>query len=432
MQNIETKYIKREIFKSVANHLDKPEITIITGSRQVGKTVLLDQLKHYLIKNKKISSTLIFYYNLDLVTDWEIFQNQGDFIEFLKQRSQKQKIYVFIDEAQKVPEASRFFKGVYDSKLNAKLILTGSSSLEIKAKFKETLTGRKAIFSLSPFSFFEFLGYKNKILKKFLESKNKINKIDESKIIKLYKEYLVFGGYPRVVLAKTKNDKQNILKEIYSSYVERDAIGFLDIKNKSAYIRLLKLLAAQIGQLVNIDELAMNLGIDRHTVEKYILALEDTFIIKKITPYFRNKRQEIIKANKIYFLDLGIRNLALEDFKLLEDRSDKGSILENSVLNELLLSKQIQGGKLYFWRTKQKTEVDFILEKGLELLPIEIKWIVGKRDTIPAGLNNFINKFDPNHALIVNLSKNNTKITINQTKINFIYPFELRKFSQRN
>ena len=147
-------YINREIFDKIAAHLDKPEITLLTGSRQGGKTVLLEQLKSYLISEKKILSENVLWYNLDLIQDWETFQSQSAFIEFLRGRSKQKKIYVFIDEAQKVPEAARFFKGVYDSKLNAKLVLTGSSSLEIKAKLKETLAGRKRIFHIPSFSFY--------------------------------------------------------------------------------------------------------------------------------------------------------------------------------------------------------------------------------------------------------------------------------------
>ncbi|MCG2809254.1 MAG: ATP-binding protein, partial [Candidatus Portnoybacteria bacterium] len=361
MLNIEKKYIKREIFEKIASHLDKPEITLITGSRQVGKTVLLEQLKNYLVNKKKVSKDLILYYNLDLVQDWEDLQDQTKFIEFLKDRSQKQKIYVFIDEAQKVPEAARFFKGIYDTKLNVKLVLTGSSSLEIKAKFKETLAGRKMLFYVSSFTFLEFLRCKDSVLiNYFLKNGKKINEIDQKKMVRHYKEYITFGGYPRVVLSKTKEDKINILKEIYSSYIEKDAIGFLAIKNKAAFNRLIKLLAAQVGQLVNIEELASNLNIDRHSVERYIFALEESFIVKRVVPYYKNPRQEIVKANKVYFLDCGIRNLSLENFEDLDERTDRGLIFENAVFSALLFLQETGITKLHFWRTKQKTEVDFV------------------------------------------------------------------------
>lgn len=426
MPNKVEAYVKRELFNEVCAHLDQQEITLITGSRQVGKTVLLNQSKEYLIKEQKIAETAIFSYNLDLIQDWELLQDQTAFIEFLKVRSREQKIYVFVDEAQKVPEAARFFKGVYDVNLNVKLILTGSSSLELKAKFKETLVGRKRVFLLSPFTFFEFVSSQDSVLAEILKSNQNMAVLDQRKLLTLFKEYLVFGGYPRVVLTSDKEEKQNILKEIYSSYVEKDAVGLFEVKNKTAFNRLIKLLAVQIGQLVNVDELATHLAIDRYTVDRYILALEETFILKKLSPYFRNPRQEIIKAGKIYFLDSGLRNLALENFEAFDKRVDKGSLLENAVLTELIFSTRNQFNQIHFWRTKQKTEVDFIIEKGQTFLPVEVK-ITPKKAIIPAGLANFISKFYPNQGYIVNCFFNEHQIIQNGTIIQFIYPFELSK-----
>lgn len=417
-------YIQREIFGQLASHLEKPEITLLTGSRQVGKTVLLEQLKNYLLSQKEIPNDAILWYNLDLIQDWEIFQNQRNFIEFLRSRSKNQKLYVFVDEAQKIKEAATFFKGVYDSKLNVKFILTGSSSLEIKAKLKETLAGRKRVFHIPSFTFYEFLLAQDKVLAEIVKSKEHIGAIDREKINDFYEEYLVFGGYPRVVLSDSKEDKITILREIYSSYVEKDAIGFMDVKNKTAFNRLIKLLAAQTGQLVNIAELALHLGIDRQTVERYILALEETFIIKKISPYFRNSRQTIIKAQKIYFLDSGIRNLAAENFQSFRERIDKGSVLENAVFAELLFNAEKTLTGLYFWRTKQKTEVDFVLEKGLQLLPIEVKTSLVKTE-VPQALLSFVEKFVSQKAVVANLSFGESEAQIANTKIYFVYPYEV-------
>ena len=419
-------YINREIFDKIAAHLDKPEITLLTGSRQVGKTVLLEQLKSFLISEKKILSEDVLWYNLDLIQDWETFQSQSAFIEFLRGRSKQKKIYVFIDEAQKVPEAARFFKGVYDSKLNAKLVLTGSSSLEIKAKLKETLAGRKRIFHIPSFSFYEFLSAKDKFLAEYLKNEDSIGEIDQKKLNLYYEEYLIFGGYPRVVLSESQEEKIAILREIFSSYVEKDVVGFLEVKNKTAFNRMIKLLAAQIGQLVNIGELALHLGIDRHTVERYILALEETFVIKKITPYFVNPRQEIIKAAKVYFLDSGMGNLSLENFQSFPGRSDKGSLLENGVCSDLLNLCENRSARLHFWRTKQKTEVDFVIEKGRELLPIEVKSLLGKAIVLPP-LKLFIEKFSPQKAVVVNLSFGDKRVKYANTEVDFIYPYQINQ-----
>ena len=425
MPNLDRKLVKREIFGEMSAHLGKPEITLITGSRQVGKTVLLFQLKDYLLK-KGISEGLILFYNLDIISDWEMFQNQTEFIEFIKEKSEKNKIYIFVDEAQKVPDAARFFKGVYDSNLNVKLILSGSSSLEIKAKFKETLAGRKMVFHLPVFTFLEFLRYKDKYLTELIERKKNISAISQQKLSKFYQEYLIFGGYPRVVIAESREEKKKIINEIYSSYVEKDAVGFFEIKNKAAFNRLLKLLSAQIGQLVNVGELAANLGVDRETVERYIQALEETFILKKITPYFRNPRQEIVKSDKIYFMDLGIRNLLLDNFNSLDLRADKGALLENAVLNEILFRARNKFCQIHFWRTKQKTEVDFIIEEGKNLLPLEVKFSA-EIDKEIIGLKNFRQKFKVNKSIVVACSLIKKKNRTKMKNTYFIHPFELYK-----
>lgn len=406
--------VKRTIFDDTARHLDKEEITLITGSRQVGKTVLLHQLKDYLIKIKKVEPGLIFVFNLDIVQDYETLKDQTDFIEYLKDRSKKKKIYVFVDEAQKIPEAASYFKGIYDSELKIKLILTGSASLELKAKLKESLAGRKRVFELTPFSFHEFLLTHDEHLGN--------SKIDNIKRLKLYEKYLVWGGYPRAVLAESDNDRLAVLKEIYSSYVERDAINLFKIKNQTAFNRLVMLLAGQIGQLVRIEELTANLGIDRQTAERYILALEQSFIIRKLNPYYTNKRQEIIKSPKIYFADNGLRNLALGNFNSLPNRIDKGNLLENNIYNRIY---QIAPSKPHFWRTKQGAEVDFVIEKNNELIAVESKFNV-KKPYLTSGLRSLISKFQVKQAFVCNLSINNELIDIDGKLVKFIYPFNLK------
>lgn len=419
------KLIEREIFPRVATHLSQPEITIIVGARQVGKTVLLGMLKDYLTKERNINPRNVLYFNLDIIKDWEFFQDQSKLIEFLKEKSLRSKIYLIVDEAQRVPECSRFFKGVYDSNLKVKLILSGSASLELKTRLKESLAGRKQVFHLFPFSFSEFLKARNEDLAEILEEKGKISLLSKKKLNSLFKEYAVWGGYPRVALSRGKEKRQNILSELYTSYIEKDIVGFLEIKNRLGFSKLVKLLAGQTGQLVNIGELSNSLNLDRGTVERYIKALEDTFIITPLYPYFKNPRQEIIKQNKIYFNDPGLRSYALADFSLFEERRDAGFALENAVFKAILLYlgplKRIR-----FWRTKQGSEVDFLVLKGEKMMPIEVKSNI-KKPMISLGLRNFIKKYSPQKALMVNLSLEE-KIKIERTIIHFVYPFEIREF----
>jgi len=424
MSNDSTKYIKRRVFKKIANHLSNKEISLIIGPRQVGKTVLLKQLQEYLIENKKVNSKLIYYFNLDIIQDRKLFEDQTEFIEFIKQKSVKNKIYIFVDEAQKVKEAGVFFKGVYDSCLPVKLILTGSSNLEIRSKIHETLTGRKRVFHLLPFSFLEILNYKNIDLYKLVDSNSKIFDYDKKEIFKIFFEYCIFGGYPQVVLVNEYEEKIEFLREIYTSYIEKDIIGFLRIENENNFNKLVRLLSAQISNLINVAELSSLVSTDRYTINRYLINLEKTFVIYNLKPFYSNPRQELIKATKVYFIDNGLRNLSLENLNSsFVSREDKGQLLENAVLKELLLLKYVRNFNLKFWRSKQKAEVDFIIERGLDILPIEVKSNLSS-NKLESGFIGFIKRYNPKKALIINLGYQG-KRKINDTEIFFIYPYEI-------
>jgi len=413
--------IERDLFPSLFQHLFQPEITLLVGARQVGKTVLLEMLKEGLIK-KGIPASRIFSFNLDIMTDWEFLQDQGKFIQFLRERSAREKIFVFIDEAQQAPESARFFKGVYDSRLNVKLILTGSASLELKTKFRESLTGRKRIFHLHSFSFKEFLKAKDPSMLNTLKT-SPPSSLSQKKLLSLMEEYCIWGGYPRVVFSRDPAEKVHILSEIYTSYIEKDIVGFLEIKNRLAFSRLVKLLSAQTAQLINITELSNSLNLDRGTVERYLKALEETYIITPLHPYFTNPRQEIIKQYKTYFNDTGLRNYALENFSPFSDRFDKGLLLENTVYRELLLSLGTFQ-KLRFWRTKTGAEVDFLIIQAEKSLPVEVKTTL-KKPQISKSLRSFIAKYSPPEAWVINLSINDKKINIHHTQVSFLHPYQI-------
>jgi len=340
----------------------------------------------------------------------------------LQERSASEKIFVFIDEAQRAPDSPRFFKGVYDSNLNVKLVLTGSASLELKTKFRESLTGRKRIFHLHSFSFKEFLKAKDPSMLNTLKT-SPPSSLSQKKLLSLMEEYCIWGGYPRVVFSKDSEERVQTLTEIYTSYIEKDIVGFLEIKNRLAFSRLVKLLSAQTGQLINITEPSNSLNLDRGTVERYLKALEETYIITPLHPYFTNPRQEIIKQYKIYFNDTGLRNYALGNFSPFSDRFDKGLLLENTVYRELLLSLGTFQ-KIRFWKTKAGAEVDFLIIEGEKILPIEVKTTL-KKPQISKRLRNFIEKYSPQEAWVINLSISGEKININHTQISFLHPYQI-------
>ena len=412
--------VQRTILPEITKHLEKPEITIITGSRQVGKSTLLFQLKDLLIK-KGISENNILIFNLDILSDLELFSSQQDFIKFLKQRIGEEKLFVFIDEAQRIKNAGIFFKGIYDLNLPMKLVLTGSSSLEIRSKIHESLTGRKRVFRLYPFSFQEYLSFWDKTLAKLICRKD-ISSYDRKRIMEHLFNFINWGGYPRVALEANIDEKQQILKEIHSSYLDKDIIGFLKIKEPLTFTKLFNLLAGQIGQLVNLHELSNTVNITYRTLEKYLNILENTFIIKWLPPFFRNPRKELTKMPKIYFLDTGLRNFALRFFQEFEIRSDKGVLLENFIFSEIFKQAEVP---FHFWRTKEKAEVDFVLTNyaGI-ILPIEVKATALKSPEISRGLRSFIGRYLPKRAVVVNLGFQG-EIQLNKTNIIFIHPYRV-------
>ena len=416
--------IQRKQFEEIKKHLQEKEITLIIGPRQVGKTTLLNLLKDYLIKDKKISQNKIFFFNLDRIKDVEFFESQEEVIKFLKTKSGK--IYFFIDEAQKIKEAGRFIKGIYDLGLNLKIILSGSSSLELKSQFQESLTGRKQIFYLWPLSFSEFLKYKELDLFNLINQKKEISKYEEQIIFSLFEDFIIYGGYPSVVKESDLEKKQFLLEEIYNSYIEKDIVNFLKIKKPLILGKLIKLLAYQVGQLINVNELASSLNIERKTVEHYLNVLKETFILKEIYPFFKNSRKELIKTPKIFFWDNGFLNFALDNFEKFSQRPDKGLILENFIFTELVKNNDFFN-KIYYWRTFHQAEVDFVIEKKLKLYPIEVKSTF-RKIKIPSGLKNFIINYQPLKACVINTTIKGS-INLNKTKIDFIYPFELNKIS---
>ncbi len=416
------KLVKRQIFSQIAEHLKKPEITLIIGPRQVGKTTLLFQLKDYLIQSG-CAQNRIFVFNLDIITERDLFSDQQRFIDFLKERITKEKIYIFVDEAQRVENANIFFKGIYDLNMPVKFVLTGSSVLEIKSKINESLTGRKRIFYLYPFNFNEYLSIYDETLAK-LVSQKEISSYSQEQIKNRLLSFIIWGGYPKAAFTENISEKQEILKEIFSSYVEKDIIGFLRIKKQIAFTKLVAVLSSQIGQLLNISELSESLQISRKTIEEYLEILEKTFIIKSVSPFFKNRRKELTKMPKIYFIDTGLRNFAEKYFADYDTRQDKGALLENFVFSEIFKKTDL---KINFWRTKEGAEVDFILTDNKNLiLPVEVKSAELKAPKITRSLSGFAVKYKIEKAILINLGfRGETKI--NKTDILFIQPYEIER-----
>ena len=204
-------------------------------------------------------------------------------------------------------------------------------------------------------------------------------------------EALIYGGYPGVVLESGKLEKQLAIKDIYQSYIEKDLADFLRIDNIETFNKLLILLANQIGDLLNIENLSRTLRTPRKEIETYLTILEHTFVSKRIYPFHQNYKKEISKTPKFYLLDLGLRNFILNNFTPTELRPDIGSLFENFYLNELLNQDPYGLQKINFWRTTNQTEIDFITTQGQRQRAMEVKW---NRESRPKSFNT-LNKYYP-------------------------------------
>jgi len=416
MPNFFYRYTTAKIHQS----FQKNQIVILVGARQTGKTMLIkNYFNNFLKKNIKA-----LYFNFEKSADLEIFQNINHFTNYLSQNnlSIKNKLFIAIDEFQYLKNATKFLKLLYDEYPNIQILATGSSAIEIRKHLKESLAGRKKIYHLYPLSFEEYLlSVKQANLWNKLKYNNalpyQIKKLNH----KLLSDYLLWGGYPRLAdkyKLLNNEEKKEELYDIYDSYLQKDIKELIGGENILAFNNLVKLLAGQIGNLLNINELSNTIGLNRYEIEKYLSILEHTFIIKKIPPYFTNKRKEISKMPKIYFSDLGLVNMIIANFGKIELRSNLGAILENYTLNQIHHFMSI-ADSMYFWRNLEGAEIDFIWKRDDMLIPIEAKWKNFSEPKIPVNLLNFSKKHkNIKQAWIVNQNFYAEKKTKN---INFIF-----------
>ncbi|MBI2641478.1 ATP-binding protein, partial [Candidatus Roizmanbacteria bacterium] len=310
------------------------------------------------------------------------------------------KLYVFIDEIQHLSNPASFLKYIYDHyNEKIKFIVTGSSSLEIKKKFTDALTGRIFRFEVLPLDFIEFLDF------------SQLNLSPSS-----FEQFTVFGGFPAIALKKDYHVMIKLLKDIYSLYVRRDIKDLGAIEDVLSFNKLITLLSSQIGGLISENNLSTAVGIARATIKNYLFILQNTFVITLLAPFFTNPKKEVTKRPKIYLNDNGIRNAIVDNFTFLDSRSDTGSLVENTIFSEL---KKAFGEKVSFWRSEKKQEVDFVIEKA-KPIPIEVKYQSFRKPEIPVGLIFFIRKYQPDVAFV--LTKNYHKEILFETTHVFFKP----------
>ncbi|MCC5930342.1 MAG: ATP-binding protein [Cyclobacteriaceae bacterium] len=413
--------IERHIKPNIVEHLQKKEITIITGARQTGKTTLLLDIK----KDLENSGQKVLLLNLDIDSHRQYFRSQ----EALLQKTRLElgtNGYVFIDEIQRLENAGLFIKGIYDRNTPYKFVLTGSGSIELKEKIQESLAGRKRLFELTPVTFPEFVDYKTDY--KYRESLSLFFEVETEKTNSLLDEYLNYGGYPRIILESTAEEKQKLMDEIFKSYVEKDLVYLLRIDRPETFTTLIKILAAQSGGMINYSQLATQTGISVPTLKKYLWYAEKTFCIHYVSPFFTNPLKEITKSPIYYFNDLGLRNYSIAMMGKLTIYQQFGFVFQNLVYNILSASLRWSNNKIHFWRTTDKAEVDFVIQgSGNQPIPVEVKYGQIRPASISRSFRSFIEKYNPANAFVIYRGIE-AEIMINNTTVTFLPWYKLFEY----
>ncbi|MHC9537969.1 MAG: ATP-binding protein [Vulcanimicrobiota bacterium] len=389
--------VKRDIFNTLQQELTQPEIVILLGPRQVGKTTLLRELENYAVQAGKRTA----FFDLEqprVLADFnrsdeeigEIISNAGDII--------------FIDEFQYVRNISRIFKALYDSGKKVKIVCTGSSSLEIHRHLKESLAGRRFLYRIYPLEYSEirgsFPGFP-------------------------FDDYLRFGGLPGLTHTGSEARKQQILNELVGSYILKDIKSLVREENIRAFNHVLYLLAQNQGSTISVHSLSSEVGLSAKSINRYLDILEQTYVNYRIYSYSRNLGNELKKSCKTYLFDLGIRNMLLKDFSPLSSRPDKGIILESFVFLRLQASL-LPNMELKFWRTKDGAEVDFVLLKDRKPIPVEVKSSMASAE-IPSGIRRFLNRYRETESAYVINETVDEAIQFGRCSIRFI---TFRSFSE--
>lgn len=415
--------IKRSLYPQIKAHLKTPDVfTLIIGPRQAGKTTLMDLLRKDLQETGEKTLSL----NVDITKHKPFFTSHERLVQAIKLEIGDGGGYVFLDEIQRVENAGLFLKGLYDMKLPYKFIVSGSGSLELKENIHESLPGRKRMFWLSTLSFEEFVDFKTNYQYsepgKGLLDLFSFFDVHKETLQTLLWEYLNFGGYPRVVLADTAEEKRIEIDDIYKSYLERDIGQLLHIQKSDRFDSLVRMIAAQAGNMVNVTELSGSLSVAQVTVNHYLWYLEKTFIVHKVTPFFRNVRSEITKSPIYYFVDIGLKNFSINQFGIATLLTPPpGLLFENFVYNALHEYLGLSAATIHFWRTHEKAEVDFVIDTGLAVIPVEVKYTALKSPEITRSFQSFLLKYKPKNAYILHLGESLQRV-FSETTVHFL-PF---------
>jgi predicted AAA+ superfamily ATPase len=355
---MEHNFKKRLILNQIEEHIEHKNAIVVTGMRQVGKTTLLRFIYDQIKSKPKL------WFDFDNPLDQKIFENikYKNIYEHLKRQLElkdDERMYIFIDEIQNFPDITKVMKYLIDH-YQVKFFVTGSSSFYLKNLFPESLSGRKFLYELYPLSFQEYLYFKGKIsfedvVAWSMDSAIKYsNLLDYKKREVDYEDYLRFGGFPEVCLETNKKTKQEVLKNIFISFFEKDLKILSDHKDIRELRDLILLLVPRVGSILDVTKIASELGVNRVKIYDYLSFLQGTFFIKLIPKFSKSIDRSIAGGKRVYFSDTGILNSIGE--------VNEAQVFENAVVNQLG-----EYGKVSFYREKSGAEIDVILDKKIAL-----------------------------------------------------------------
>lgn len=350
-------YIRRDFEHLFREIIKSDKILIVYGSRQTGKTTIVE----HLLKDKSIQAHGVVMLNGDVKSDREMLAYETMTVEKARFIIGDSKT-LFIDEAQKILDIGLTLKIIHDALKDVHIIATGSSSFELSKEVGEPLTGRMAGFVLPPLSFHELAGASS-------------NAAEISRL----ETRLRLGGYPDVATADSEKSAIENLGQLCEAYLFKDVLKWRNLKNAEILGKLLKALALQLGNEVSYNEVGNLIGMDNETVGQYVERLEKAYILFRLPAFSRNIRNELKKSRKIYFNDTGIRNAVLGNYLPLDCREDVGHLFENYLITERAKSNDVKRIKVcrYFWRltTPSDGEIDYVEElPNGELRAYEFKY----------------------------------------------------------
>jgi predicted AAA+ superfamily ATPase len=342
-------YIPQKQIENLRQLIIPGKVIVIYGPRRVGKTTLL---KKYL----ESENNSVLFVNGDDIIVRQYLESQS--IQTLRDFVGNHRLLV-VDEAQYVEKIGLNLKLIVDHIPEIKVIVTGSSSFDLARDVGEPLTGRKYVLKLFPLSQMEI---------------SKIEKRHETTAS--LESRLIYGSYPEVVLIRDNRRREDYLRELIQSYLFKDILALEGIRYANKLVRLLQLLAFQIGKKVSFAELGKQLSMSKNTVERYLDLLEKVFVIYRLSGFSRNLRKEITKSQRYFFYDTGVRNALIGNFNPLAVRNDLGELWENYIITERMKRQEYlrKVTNSYFWRTYDKKEIDLVEERQGRLFGYEVKW----------------------------------------------------------